>query len=118
MAVIASAVVTVNERRIYGSGKKRRNRITITFGDGVNTYPAGGVVLPTFGSFGMTRQLDYVLLVDASNPDGFVYKYDQTNNKLRIYSEQAVALNAPLLEVSAAFVPALNVTLTGEAVGW
>lgn len=116
MVALGNAVVTVNERRIVG--KKRRNRITIVFGDGASTYPAGGVPLPGSGSLGMIRQLDYVLLVDASNPDGFVYKYDQTNSKLRIYSEQAVALNAPLLEVSAAFVPALNVTLTGEAVGW
>jgi hypothetical protein len=118
MATVATAAVTVNERRIYAAGKKKRNRVTVTFGNGVDTYPAGGIVMPAAGSFGMIRQLDYLLLVDPSSSDGFLYKYDQTNNKVRIYVEQAVGTNTPLAEASAAFVPANNVTLTGEAVGW
>lgn len=86
VALAASDVtVTVNERRIVG--KKRRNRVSIAFGDGAKTYPAAGVPMPGAGSFGMIRQLDYVLLYDPSNPDGFIYKYDATNNKMRIWSQ-------------------------------
>jgi hypothetical protein len=81
MATVATAAVTVNERRIYAAGKKKRNRVTVTFGNGVDTYPAGGIVMPSAGSFGMIRQLDYLLLVDPSSADGFLYKYDQTNNR-------------------------------------
>jgi hypothetical protein len=81
----ASVVVTVNERRIVG--KKRRNRVTIVFGDGVSTYPALGVPMPTAGSFGMIRQLDFLHVYDESNPDGYIYKYDSVNNKIRIYAQ-------------------------------
>lgn len=84
MADLASSDVTVvlSERRIVG--KKRRNILTITFGDGAKTYPAGGVPMPTFGSFGMTRQLDFLnVLDDSAGP--FLVKYDKTNNKLRFY---------------------------------
>lgn len=84
MADLASSDVTVtlSERRIVA--KKRRNILTITFGDGAKTYPAGGVPMPAFGSFGMTRQLDFLnVLDDSAGP--FLVKYDKTNNKLRFY---------------------------------
>jgi|SRR6266850_8015033 len=118
VALVAGDItVTVNERRIAGSNKKRRNRVTITYGDGAKTYPAGGIPLPAASGFGMTRQIDYVTLVDPMAGDGFVYKYDSVNNKIRIYAETTVATNAALLEATAAFAPAAT-TLVGEAVGW
>jgi hypothetical protein len=117
MAALGTATVVVNERRIASTNKKRRNRVTITFGDGVSTYPANGIPLPAASGFGMTRQLDYVTLVDPSSPDGFVYKYSVALNTIRIYAETTVAVNAPLLEATAAFAPAAT-TLVGEAVGW
>ena len=117
VALVAGDVtVTVNERRIYGTGKKRRNRVTLAYGDGAKTYPAGGIPMPVLGIFGMTRQLDYLAVIDQSG-DGFVYKYDATNNKMKIYAEQAVATNAPLLEATTALAPAAT-TIVCEAVGW
>lgn len=85
MADIAAAnvTVTVNERQIVS--KKRRNRVTIAFGDGVLTYPAGGVPMPAFGSFGMKRNLDYLTVFDEDDSKGVVYKYDRDNNKIRAY---------------------------------
>jgi hypothetical protein len=118
VALLSSDVtVTVNERRIYGTGKKRRNRVTLTYGDGAKTYPTGGVPMPAFGSFGLIRQMDYLVVVDQSSADGFVYKYDVTNNKLKIFVEQAVGTNTPLAEASAALAPAAT-TVICEAVGW
>lgn len=75
--------VTVNERTIVG--KKRRNRVTIAFGDGALTYPSGGVPMPAFGSFGMIRNLDFLTVFDEDDASGIVWKYDRTNNKLRGY---------------------------------
>jgi hypothetical protein len=118
MVALASTdvTVTVNERRIYGTGKKRRNRVTLTYGDGAKTYPTGGVPMPAQGSFGMTRQLDYLSVIDQSVADGFVYKYDVTN-KFKIFVEQAVGTNTPLAEATTALAPAAT-TIVCEAVGW
>lgn len=81
--VAGDVTVTVNERQIVG--KKRRARVTVAFGDGALTYPAGGVPLPTFGSFGMTRNVDFVVLFDPDDASGIIWKYDRTNHKLRGY---------------------------------
>jgi hypothetical protein len=83
--VAADVTVTVDERTIVG--KKRRNRVTITFGDGAKTYPAGGVPLPAFGSFGHIRNLDYLTIFDVDDASGIMWKYDRTNNKLRGYRQ-------------------------------
>lgn len=81
--VAADVTITVNERQIVG--KKRRNRVTIAFGDAALTYPSGGVPLPAFGSWGMTRNLDWLTVFDEDDASGVVWKYDRTNNKLRGY---------------------------------
>ena len=81
--VAADVTITVNERQIVS--KKRRNRVTVAFGDAALTYPSGGVPMPAFGSWGMTRNLDWVTLFDADDASGIIWKYDRTNNKLRGY---------------------------------
>jgi hypothetical protein len=87
MTALASTdvTVTISERRIVG--KKRRNLITIAFGNSTLTYPSGGVPMPTYGSFGMVRQLDFLNLLDQDNASGVFWKYDKTNNKLRAYAQ-------------------------------
>lgn len=85
-AIAASDVtITVNARRI--EGKKRKSDVTIAFGNGTLTYPSGGVPMPTYPSFGLVRNLDFLALHDPGNANGLVYKYDRTNNKLRIYEQ-------------------------------
>jgi len=81
--VAADVTVTVEERRI--EGKKRRARVKIAFGDGALTYPALGVPMPAFGSFGMVRNLDYLTVIDQDDGNGIFWKYDKENNKLRAY---------------------------------
>ena len=78
-----NVTVTIEERRIIG--KQRRNRVKITFGDGALTYPANGVPMPAFGSFGMVRNLDYLNVLDQDDATGVFWKYDKENNKLRAY---------------------------------
>lgn len=83
-ALAASNVtVTVEERAIVG--RQRRNRVKIAFGDGALTYPAGGVPMPAAANFGLVRNLDYVMLSDADDGSGIVWKYDKENSKLRGY---------------------------------
>jgi len=117
--IVASDVtITVDDKTVQS--KQRRNRVTIAFGDGVLTYPnaAGGVPMPGFGDFGMVRRLQHLQIIDEANANGQVYKYDQANNKIRIYEgDYAQAGDAPLAELDAADTPAAA-TLTAEAVGW
>lgn len=109
MADLAAADVTVSisERRIVG--KKRRNILTLTFGDGAKTYPTGGIPMPAAGSFGMVRNLDFLNVLDDS-AGVFLVKYDKTNNKLRYYWPSG-GVNAP----AAAAASVDPITMTGAA---
>ena len=60
MADITATDVTVTEEATHRSSelRQKRNRVQITFGDGVLTYPAGGVPMPSIDKFGMLTSLD------------------------------------------------------------
>jgi hypothetical protein len=59
---------------------------TVTFGNGTLTYPAGGVPLPGIGQFGFKRQVDR-LIIQQPSANGFVYKYDADNHKIKIFTQ-------------------------------
>lgn len=110
--------LTLQERRIVG--KKRRNIVKIQFGDGALTYPAGGVPMPAFDKFGMTRQLDFLNILDQDDSNGLFWKYDKDNNKLRAYVQgyAHAAAGAATLDdyaVTAAFGVSAGVSIAREA---
>ena len=91
MAGIASTDVTVTisvrDRDIaHGRAGKNITVASVTFGDGALTYPTGGVPLPAIGVFGYQRE---VAFVDVQQPvgNGFDYRYDETNHKLKIRTQ-------------------------------
>lgn len=86
MAALVSADVTItaNQSDTKIEGRRRRNLVKITFGDGVKTYPAGGVPMAAASAFGMVRNLDQLVIFDES-ATGIAWSYDKTNNKLRGY---------------------------------
>ncbi len=97
MTALASSDVTVTvaaRDRDIGRGALAKNVSVagVAFGDGSLTYPAGGVPMPGIGSFGFLREIK-VGLIEQPPGDGFVYKYDQANHKIRIYT-QGVATGA------------------------
>ena len=116
MAAIAASGVTVTIERRGVEGRRRRNRVKLVFGNGVDTYSTGGIPLPAASAFGMKRNLEYLIIVDDSG-SGYVWRHDKTNNKLFCYIEATVATNTPLAQASAALAPAAQ-TLYAEAVGW
>lgn len=67
----------------------------IAFGDGALTYPSGGIPL-TPGKLGCPSHLQEFVIMDSSDADGLVYKYDRENGKIRIYKPQG-AHSHPLL---------------------
>lgn len=123
--------------------KFKVNSVTIQFGDGASTYPASGIPLATTGvqatvipgtvsttygtgelatavSFGYRAALKQLDIFDFSSGDGYVYKFDKSNLKIRIYqvgASGAVGSSGQLVEVTTAFVPASGVLLKGKALG-
>lgn len=114
MTALASTdvTVTVNSRDKdigHGALSKFMGIATIVFGDGALTYPTGGVPLPAIGQFGLQRQVD-IGLIEQPSGDGYVYKYDRTNHKIRIYQNVDPAdtggADTPLVEMGTGEAPA------------
>lgn len=119
MADIAASDVTyvMVSRSIDDSGNKR-NVVTTAFGNGTLTYPTGGIPL-TKASFGCPNVIKSVALFSPASANGFVYKYDMANNKIRIYQgdNDAVA-DGPLVELAGGVATPAAATLYCEVVGW
>jgi hypothetical protein len=87
MADIASSDVTYSalaRRKVNGSPSRWVNVVTAAFGDGALLYPAGGIPLLK-ASMGLPNVIEGLKIMDAHSANGYVYKWDKTNNKLRIY---------------------------------
>lgn len=85
MTALAASDLTLTVEKIRREGKVYRNRVKIAFGDAALTYPSGGVPLPAATSFGLRSTLEYLILTDANDASGIMWKYDQENKKLRGY---------------------------------
>lgn len=81
MANIAATdvVYTVKNLRKLGNSKAH-NRIQLVFGDGVLTYPAGGVPI-TKGKLGCPNVVESLTVVEQGT-SGYQFQYDSTNTKL------------------------------------
>lgn len=123
MAALGPAVITPTKKSVIASNpKKRLISATIAFGDGASTYTSPGIslgasLLAMAQAFGMTRQIDSIDIIDPDAHRGYSPSIDLTNFTVRLFVEQAVGVNTPLVEVSNAFVPAAT-SMTVQAVGW
>jgi len=119
MAAIASSDVTysiTDKAQKLDSGNLQRI-VSISFGNGTLTYPAGGIPLLK-ASMGLPNNILSVDIVDAANANGFIYKYDKANNKLRIYQgDNTNVAAAPAVELGGAAAPAAA-TLILSAIGY
>lgn len=106
-AIAASDVTyTISEKALKLESGHKQQSVSVAFGNGTLTYPAGGIPL-TNASMGMPNALLSVDIVDAANANGFIYKYDKANNKLRIYQgDNANVAAAPAVELGGAAAPA------------
>lgn len=117
MAAIASTDVTytLQSRSIGESGYKKFVQ-KVDFGNGVLTYPAGGIPLDA-AKLGCPSDLRTLEIFAPASANGFLYKYDFAAKTVRIYQSPAVAGLAALTELSGAATPAAT-TLYVEANGW
>lgn len=60
-----------------------------------SSYPTGGEAI-TDAQLGFSKGVDWVEVLPKG---GYVFEYDNTNNKIKAYVEEAVAAGGPLLEV-------------------
>lgn len=84
---VGDVTYTVTKQRKEDSGNKV-NSVTIAFGNSTLTYPSGGIPL-TKASMGCPNAIISGHLLQANSGDGIVYKYDQVNNKIRMYRTNA-----------------------------
>jgi len=123
MAHTATTITTtVNERNI--EGKKKRNRCTISL-TSADTYPSNGLPLATYGSFGMVRQLDYIILlgnVSTLNSELYVWNYsasDGSQGTLQAYGTATAGTSAvAVVQLATTVTVGASTTFLVEAVGW
>lgn len=120
MADIAVTNVThsVTRKMLEGQAKKTVVDGSLVFGDGVLTYPSGGVPFDK-NKIGLPNDVESMTFVDPMSSDGFVYKIDLTNRKIRIYQgDNNNAADAALIELIAATATPAATTLKFTARGW
>lgn len=92
MADIAASDVTytLQEGTQYASPADPRSCAVykIAFGDSSLLYPSGGIPL-TKAKLGCPAEILSLEILDASDADGLIYKYNREDAKLRIYNATA-----------------------------
>ena len=119
MAGIATTDVTYTQvgKAEVTDASYRKRVMTVAFGNGTLTYPAGGVPLVA-GKLGCPNTIRSCVLFSPASANGFVYKYDEVNNKIRIYQgDNTNVASAPLIELLTSATPAAA-TLYVEATGY
>lgn len=118
MPDIATSDVTYTLLRSDIEDKYRKTVVSVAFGDGALTYPAGGVPLES-DKMGAPNEVRSVSLHDAASSNGFVYKYDSANNKLRIYQgDNDGGADGPLVELAGGVATPAAATLELQVEGW
>jgi hypothetical protein len=108
MAALTAASWTVTRTDEWISGKKRWVQGTLLLA-GTDTYPTGGIPLPTVGNLGFKRQMDGIQFFGVDATAGGTAEYhtrlDKANHKLLLFSEEATAAGGPLLQALNTEVP-------------
>ncbi len=108
MADLAASDVTYTvDNQFPTQGGVKKYKISAAFGDGALTYPTGGVPL-TKAKMGVPNVIQSLTVMEAAAGNGFLYKYDESTAKIRIYQgDNDNAADAALIElVGGAATPA------------
>jgi len=93
MAFAATDVTVTIDIRDVDIGRRGMDKniilCSITFGDSSETYATGGIPLPAIAQFGLHTRMDR-MHIQSDPDDGFVYKFDRTNHKLKIFTQGVV----------------------------
>jgi hypothetical protein len=115
MADLAASNVTVAIEYKSNVPRLRLSLVTLSFGDGALTYPAGGIPLPTpFSKYGMVTSI-LRMICDFDN--AYVYQYDAANHKLLVYyGDYSNAADGVLVQATGVALAAavVNATIFGR----
>lgn len=92
----------------------------VSFGDGVDTYPAGGIPLVK-GRLGCPTVLDEFIIMDMEAADGILYKFDSSTDTIRAYQTAEVVDTDPaaeLVELEGGTAVVAATTLKVKVSGW
>lgn len=112
--IVAGDVTYVVTKQRKEDSSNKINNVTITFGDSSLTYPSGGVPL-TKAKMGCPNAIISGHMLQANSADGLVYKYDQVNNKIRIYRAPAQTHSHDLLITKGAITAGTEIGLSADA---
>src|SRR5512137_877866 len=84
MADIAAGNVTTTLTFQQLFGRKKQVIASLAFGNSTLTYPSGGVPITGLGYLGFLTSVDFAH-INGPASDGYIYKWDNTNRKIRIY---------------------------------
>ena len=119
MVALAAGDVTytvIDQNVIAGSGYKE-NVIDITFGDSALTYTTGGIPL-TKSKLGLPNTVRKLYFMEDAAGNGFIYKYDESAEKLVMYyADYDAVADGALIEVITSVAPAAA-TLRIVCSGW
>lgn len=91
-----TAVVDTRDTEILDSQKVIQADLTI--GDGVDTYPTGGVPF-TLAQLGCRNVINNMVIADQGS-SGYIARPDLANNKIQIfYSDNNNVADGPLIEI-------------------
>lgn len=120
MADIVAADVTyavVNQHQQKTVQGRRQGKFSVAFGDGALTYPTGGVPV-TKAKFGCPNVIESFIF-EGTGANGFIYKYDQANEKIRIYQgDNNNAADSELIELAGGSATPAAATLYAIVSGW
>ena len=126
MTALAASDITMsmNNRDLAQIGKYKMYKASMSFGDGALTYPYGGIPMPTLDKFGMKKEIIALQETD-SNASPYIFKYDSTNNTMKLYAnappiiyeeKHTAVANLVTLDYPAAWI--MNVCQAGQNMAW
>lgn len=92
----------VSERKLDSSPGQNELQFKLSYGNGTDTYPTGGIPL-SLGDLGLRNYCDSLVISGQDAPDGFVYKFDRDALKIMMFQNASGA--GQLAQVGASATP-------------
>lgn len=87
MAAISGFTVTlVKRRKVDALPSVYEHQLKLEFGNGSDTYPTGGIPLDK-QDLGLPNDLESLEMIDMGSADGYLYKFDKANSKIKLFIE-------------------------------
>lgn len=102
----SNVTITIAADDMERIGRKRMNFVDVAFGNGVLTYPSGGVPISSVTTLGLLSECR-ATFIEQPHASGLFIKFNRTTNKFRIY-QSAGATPAGTLSAEATHTHAEN----------